>query len=167
MRFWWLPLRVTFPPPSIVTLPSAVLPPLFMIWIPGTTMTTGADPQSNVTTPPACTAATTASAVQLAAVPVPTTVVGDETSSASATVGMGQCPSGLPFVVGVAGTELSGVDATRDALPAPLPDPPPPPSPEAAPAPVVLLLHAAATSRARQTRPDERARDTGMVRMFL
>jgi hypothetical protein len=60
-------------------------------------MVSGSFPQLNVTTPPPATAATTLSPVQLAAVPSPTTVVGDEMSSASAVVGTGHFPAGFPF----------------------------------------------------------------------
>ena len=59
-------------------------------------MVTGSGPQSNVMTPPCATAATNASPVQLAAVPVPTTVVGLDTSSGCASAGTAQWPSGLP-----------------------------------------------------------------------
>jgi hypothetical protein len=53
----------------------------------------GAGPQSKVMTPPLATAATNASPVQLAGVPVPITVVGDEASSACASGGIVACPS--------------------------------------------------------------------------
>ncbi|MBB5959495.1 hypothetical protein FHS29_006116 [Saccharothrix tamanrassetensis] len=59
-------------------------------------MVTGSGPQSNVTTPPAATAATTASDVQLAAVPLPTTVVGLELSSGPASGGTSAVPAGFP-----------------------------------------------------------------------
>jgi len=60
------------------------------------TIVAGSGPQSNVMTPPFATAATNESPVQLAAVPVPTTVVGADTSSASASAGMSAWPSGQP-----------------------------------------------------------------------
>jgi hypothetical protein len=59
-------------------------------------MVTGSGPQENVMTPPFATAAMNASAVQLAAVPLPTTVVGADESSAAASAGTSQCPSGFP-----------------------------------------------------------------------
>jgi hypothetical protein len=45
------------------------------------TIVAGSLPQLNVITPPCWTAATNASAVQLAALPVPTMVVGEDVSS--------------------------------------------------------------------------------------
>ncbi|GHJ50774.1 hypothetical protein Nm8I071_00810 [Nonomuraea sp. TT08I-71] len=59
-------------------------------------MVTGAGPQSKVMIPPAATAFTTASEVQLAGVPVPTVRVGREVSTARASAGTAACPSGLP-----------------------------------------------------------------------
>src|SRR4051794_41151059 len=59
-------------------------------------MVTGAGPQSKVMIPPAPTALTTASDVQLLAVPVPTTRVGWLVSAASASAGTRAPPSGLP-----------------------------------------------------------------------
>jgi hypothetical protein len=57
---------------------------------------TGAGPQKNVITPPAATAATTASDVQLAGVPSPITRVGFDVSSAAASAGIAASPSGFP-----------------------------------------------------------------------
>jgi hypothetical protein len=57
-------------------------------------MVTGALPQLKVMTPPVCTAAVSAAAVQLAAVPVPTTVVGFEVSAAMAAAGTVQAAAG-------------------------------------------------------------------------
>ena len=77
----------TLPPPLSVIL----LPPSMTSFVPlslktfavaVSVMVVGFAPQSKVMMPPFATAATKASPVQLAAVPVPTTVVGDETSSA-------------------------------------------------------------------------------------
>jgi hypothetical protein len=64
-----------------------------------TVIVTGSVPQSNVITPPALTAALSAANVQLAAVPVPTTVVGCEMSTGLAAAGTParHVPSGLPF----------------------------------------------------------------------
>jgi len=59
---------------------------------------TGAAPQANVTIPPAATAATTAADVQLAGLPVPTTRVGCEVSTARASAGTLACPAGVPAV---------------------------------------------------------------------
>jgi hypothetical protein len=60
------------------------------------TMVTGSGPQLNVMRPPAETAATTASDVQLPAVPVPITRVGCEVSTARASTGTLACPFGFP-----------------------------------------------------------------------
>jgi hypothetical protein len=70
---------------------------------------TGSGPHEKVMIPPAATAATTASEVQLAAVPLPTTRVGREVSTAAASGGTGARPFGLP----AGGT---GVDGRRDGL---------------------------------------------------
>jgi hypothetical protein len=53
------------------------------------TIVVGSGPQLKVMTPPVATAATKVAPVQLAGVPVPTTVVGIETSSACASGGIG------------------------------------------------------------------------------
>ncbi len=62
-------------------------------------MVTSPLPQSNVITPPACTAALSAAKVQLSAVPVPTTLSGAPVSTSAASAGSGrevQLPSGFP-----------------------------------------------------------------------
>ncbi len=59
-------------------------------------MVTGALPQSKVILPPRATAWTNWSAVQLSGVPVPMTVSGEETSSASPSAGTREAPAGLP-----------------------------------------------------------------------
>ncbi|WP_158578867.1 hypothetical protein [Spongiactinospora rosea] len=63
------PLSVTLPPPSITTR-ELVFRTLAVCFI---TIVTGRGPQENVIRPPRATAATTASDVQLPAVPSPTT----------------------------------------------------------------------------------------------
>lgn len=63
----------------------------------------GAGPQLNVMTPPAATAAMNASLVQLAGVPVPTTVRGLATLSGCASAGTAQLPFGLPAAGPVSG----------------------------------------------------------------
>src|SRR5271165_5823137 len=62
-------------------------------------MVTGAEPQSKVMMPPFFTAASSAAKVQLAAVPVPTTVVGFEVSTGLPSAGtpVEHDPFGLPF----------------------------------------------------------------------
>jgi hypothetical protein len=60
-----------------------------------------------VTTPASAAAASKASGVQLAGVPLPTTVVGRETSSGAPSGGMAQRRAGLP-----GGTGAPGVTAT-------------------------------------------------------
>ncbi len=71
------PLSVMRPPPSMV-----------VSWLTGTSLPTvmvaGVAPQENVTTPPAATAARKAASVQLAALPLPTTVFGCEVSTGCA-----------------------------------------------------------------------------------
>jgi hypothetical protein len=59
-----------------------------------TVIVTGSGPQSNVMTPPVATASTNRSPVQLSCVPVPTTVVGLDTSSARPSGGTVAWPSG-------------------------------------------------------------------------
>src|SRR5580765_7395008 len=104
MRLAPPPLSVIFPPPSMTTFG-----PLSLKTMPGVEswIVAGSDPHENVMTPPFATAATNASAVQLDAEPLPTTVVGLETSSACPAEGTVACPSGQPaggplcgFVVG-------------------------------------------------------------------
>jgi hypothetical protein len=84
MRILPPPLRVTLLPPSMTSF-GAVLLNTFAVCV--RTIVTGSGPQSKVITPPFATAATKASPVQLAAVPVPTTVVGFDTSSARPSAG--------------------------------------------------------------------------------
>jgi hypothetical protein len=60
------------------------------------TMVTGWAPQLNLITPPFATALTTAADVQLAGVPVPTTRVGFDVSTARASAGTAARPVGLP-----------------------------------------------------------------------
>src|SRR5947208_2514400 len=95
---------------------------------------TGAVPQLNVMMPPAATALTTASEVQLAALPVPTTRVGWLVSTACASAGTVACPLGLPargsggaggaalgdgLALGLAAADGdAGSDAAPDGLPA-------------------------------------------------
>src|SRR5690242_17203192 len=93
MRTFPPPLRVTLLPPS-----RTIFGPLSLntLAVSSRVIVTGSGPQSNVTTPPFATASTTAAEVQLSGVPVPTTVVGLDTSSAAASAGTSQLPSGLP-----------------------------------------------------------------------
>jgi hypothetical protein len=88
---------------------------------------TGSGPQLNVMTPPFATAATTASPVQVAAAPVPMTVVGFDASSACPAGGTGALAPGLP---------AGGPPPPLDALPLEEPDeddPAPPPLLDALP----------------------------------
>src|SRR4051812_14038298 len=66
-------------------------------------MVSGLAPQANVMTPPLATAATNALAVQLAGVPLPTTVVGCDTSSSAASAEIAQPPPGVTEPLGVMG----------------------------------------------------------------
>jgi len=86
-------LRFSLPPPSITIL-GPVLFTIFAVAV--SVIVTGSWPQLNVMTPPLATAATTASPVQLALVPEPTTVRGLELSSACASAGGVHVPSGFP-----------------------------------------------------------------------
>ena len=86
------PSRVTFPPPSMTT--SGLL--LNTRAVAAILIVTGSGPQSNVITPPAATALTTACEVQLAGVPRPTTWSGLELSAGPAPAGMEAVPPGLP-----------------------------------------------------------------------
>ena len=87
------PLRVTLPPPSIT-----ILGPVLFTILAGRVrvIVTGSGPQLKVMTPPLATPATTASPVQLAAVPLPMTVRGCDVSSVPASAGTAQLPGGLP-----------------------------------------------------------------------
>src|SRR5579883_3145728 len=116
--------------PSSVTL----FPPSMTMWmgaaepletggfsVLATGMVTSSDPQSNVMMPPLMTAAFRASKVQLAAVPVPTTVVGLEVSASFIWLGTGsvlQDPSGLP-AGGNAPASPASVAEAPDDEPAP------------------------------------------------
>src|SRR4051794_8357664 len=93
MRTFPSPLRVTLLPPSMTSLVPLSLKTFAVC---ARTIVTGSGPQSKVMTPPFATAATNASPVQPAALPDPTTVVGDDTSSAWPSAGMVAWPSGYP-----------------------------------------------------------------------
>src|SRR6266536_450737 len=94
------PLRVTFPPPS-----STIRGPLrlrtFAVAV--NVMVTGSGPHAKVMMPPAATARTTRSEVQLCGVPSPMIRVGWLVSTACASAGTAARPSGLPFAAGAAG----------------------------------------------------------------
>jgi hypothetical protein len=81
---------------------------------------TGECPHENVITPPAATAATTAAAVQLAGVPLPTTRSGCDVSTALAAAGIVALPLGLPYrgMVGDAEAVTGGVVFGRLVRPA-------------------------------------------------
>jgi hypothetical protein len=79
-------------------------------------MVTGAGPQENVMMPPAATAATTAAEVQLAGVPLPTTRVGWEVSTAFASAGTVAWPFGLPGAGSGGAALLGGADGLGGAL---------------------------------------------------
>jgi hypothetical protein len=83
-------------------------------------MVTGEVPQSKVTTPPLVTAAASAASVQLAAVPVPTTVVGVETSAGVTGAGQVAAGGGPASPVKL----LVVVPAPVPVVPAPVPAPP-------------------------------------------
>jgi hypothetical protein len=129
------PLRVTLLPPSMTSF-GAVLLKTFAVDV--SVIVTGSGPQSNVMTPPFATAATNASPVHVAGVPLPTTVVGCETSSASPAAGTVSMPSGLPaggpssgFVAGtgvVAPSELTSPGGAPSFGPPSEPLSPTPPS---------------------------------------
>ncbi len=72
------PLSVTRPPPSSTTRGSAAFTTFAVSRI---AIVTGSGPQSKTMTPPAATAATTASDVQLCGVPIPTTRSGSDVST--------------------------------------------------------------------------------------
>src|SRR5690349_6005606 len=82
MRTAFCPSSVTRPPPSMTVL---TLVGRFRVAVTG--IVTAALPQLNVMMPPRVTAVCSAANVQLAAVPVPTTVVGLDTSTACAPAG--------------------------------------------------------------------------------
>ena len=87
------PLKVTLLPPSITIFGPLSLK-IFAVSV--IVIVIGAAPQSKVMIPPCATAATKAAPVQLAGVPLPTTWVGFELSSAWASAGTAQAPFGLP-----------------------------------------------------------------------
>ena len=97
------PLRMTLPPPSMTIFGLLSLNTLAGL---ARMMVAGSGPQLNVMIPPAATAAMNASGVQLSCVPVPTTVVGLDTSSSCASLGIGHVPSGLPGSPGWIGTTV-------------------------------------------------------------
>src|SRR5512137_2129994 len=96
------PLRVISPFPSMTILGPVSLTTLA---VPESVIVVGFGPQLKVITPPLATAAMNAAPVQLAGVPVPTTVLGVELSSGPAPAGTAQVASGLGFP---AGGRLSG-----------------------------------------------------------
>src|SRR5881394_792751 len=111
MRRWPPPLSVTLPPPSSTMRGLALRTFAVAVMV----MVTGSGPHEKVMTPPAATALTTASEVQLAGVPVPMTRVGWLVSAAAASAGTIACPPGLPpggagsgFGEGAAGAGLDG-----------------------------------------------------------
>jgi hypothetical protein len=102
---------------------------------------TGALPQENVITPPFATAATKAADVQLSGVPVPTTVVGFDVSSAAASAGTLQWPSGFP-AAGPSDGFVFGFPPLPAVAPLEVPAEPPPAPVELEPA--LLELHPSA-----------------------
>src|SRR5512147_1712118 len=117
MRVAPLPSRVILPPPSMT-----IFGPLSLKILAGwlKAMVAGLGPQLNVMMPPLATAATKSAPEQLSGVPLPMTVVGDDTSSSEASAGMAHLPSGLP------GAPDGGVTPPTSTAPAskapPLPD---------------------------------------------
>src|SRR6218665_1686 len=95
MRCLPAPLSVTRPLPSM-TISGPLSLKIFAVL--SSVRVTGSGPQSNVMTPPRATASTKAALVQLAGVPVPTTVVGLEMSARPASTGTAHVASafGLP-----------------------------------------------------------------------
>src|ERR1700761_4530447 len=118
-------MRILPPPDSAILLPPSITifaPALLATFaVAVSTIVVGSAPQLNVITPPLATAATTASPVQLAGVPVPTTVVGLDTSSACASAGTAHVPSGLP-AAGPLSTAVGG--PASPCAPAPPSTPP-------------------------------------------
>src|SRR4051812_26536151 len=92
MRRLPAPLSVTRPPPSRTTREEV----LTTIAVAVSVVVTGFLPQRNRLRPPWARAATTAAEVQLAGVPLPTTRVGCDVSTARASAGTLACPAGLP-----------------------------------------------------------------------
>src|ERR1700753_3395982 len=110
----------TVPPPSIVpllppsiTVSAVVLSESVLV----TVITALALPQLNVITPALPIAVVNAASLQLAASPVPTTVVGFDESAAIASLGNAceHLPSGLPALP-TTGTDASEVDASDDIV---------------------------------------------------
>src|SRR5690606_9496948 len=97
------------PPPSMTTFS---LRSLKTLAVSSSVIVTGSWPQSKVTTPPLATAATKALDVQLAGVPLPTTVVGWETSSRAASSGTWQSSATL------VGATAASADSDEEAAPA-------------------------------------------------
>src|SRR6185312_6587059 len=94
IRRWLPPDSVTVPPPSRTVRGCALT--IFAVWV--IAIVTGARPQSNVITPPAATAATTAAEVQPAGEPDPTTRSGCEVSTPRVSTGAAAPPG---FAAGV------------------------------------------------------------------
>jgi hypothetical protein len=92
-------MRLAFPPLNVTAFPPSIVVSFDTGTSEVTVIVAGADPQSNVTMPPAATAALKACSVQLAADPSPTTVVGLDTSTGLA--------AGLQTAPGVAGAAPS------------------------------------------------------------
>src|SRR6187549_1960091 len=95
------------PPPSSVILRPPSMTVCLLVGrfsVDVTLIVTGSGPQLKVITPPAVAAVLSAAKVQLAAVPVPITLVGLETSAACPFAGMAllQEPFGLPAFQGAA-----------------------------------------------------------------
>ncbi|HST67502.1 MAG TPA: hypothetical protein VLM05_20195 [Mycobacteriales bacterium] len=84
----------------------------FAVWV--IAIVTGLGPQSNVTTPPAATAATTAAEVQPAGLPVPITRVGREVSTRAPPPGAGG-PAGAGFAGAAFGAGVRGAATTLPA----------------------------------------------------
>jgi hypothetical protein len=122
-------------------------------------MVTSSDPQSKVMMPPLVTAAFSASNVQLAAVPVPTTVVGLDVSASDIWLGGASVlhePSGFPATGNAPASPASFAEAPDDEAAPPLD--PDDPAPESSPALVLfegelpLELHAAARAKPKAAR---------------
>src|SRR3954469_12760723 len=114
----WPPSRVTRLPPSMTVF---LLTGRSRVAL--TAMVTFPEPQLKVITPPFVAAACSAENVQLAGVPLPTTVVGVETSAARARAGRAvvQAPLGAPELPPPA---EAPVPPTDPLVPAPPVDPP-------------------------------------------
>src|SRR5437763_3046511 len=106
------PDSVTRPPPSSTTSGPFALRTFAVADI---DIVTGAGPHANVMMPPAATATTTATDVQLSGVPVPTTRVGWDVSTARASAGTVAAPAGLPGGAAVVGPGTDGAGVTAAA----------------------------------------------------